>query len=139
MLLHFDLAFAGRSAQFRLPFVDLGLCPEGGSSYLLPQVAGLKRASELLMLSEKFDAETAAEAGLINGVVDDGRALDAALDRARALAAAPPESVRLAKMLLRQPHREAVLRVIDTEAAHFTERLASTDAQAAFSRFFATK
>ena len=123
MLLHFDLAFAGRSAQFRLPFVDLGLCPEGGSSYLLPQVAGLKRAGELLMLSEKFDAESAAEAGLINGVIDDGGALDAALARARALAAAPAESVQLAKMLLRQPHREAVLRAIDTEAVHFTERL----------------
>jgi enoyl-CoA hydratase/carnithine racemase len=139
MLLHFDLAFAGRSTQFRLPFVDLGLCPEGGSSYLLPQVAGLKRASELLMLSEKFDAQTAAEAGLVNGVLDDGGALDTALDRARALAAAPPESVRLAKMLLRQPHREAVLRVIDTELTHFTERLGSTDAQAAFGRFFAAK
>jgi enoyl-CoA hydratase/carnithine racemase len=139
MLLHFDLAFAGRSAQFRLPFVDLGLCPEGGSSYLLPQVAGLKRAGELLMLSEKFDAESAAEAGLINGVIDDGGALDAALARARALAAAPAESVQLAKMLLRQPHREAVLRAIDTEAVHFTERLGSADAQAAFSRFFAAK
>ena len=139
MLLHFDLAFAGRSAQFRLPFVDLGLCPEGGSSYLLPQVAGLKRAGELLMLSEKFDAEGAAEAGLINGVVDDGGALDAALARACALAAAPAESVQLAKMLLRQPHREAVLRVIDAEAVHFTERLGSADAQAAFSRFFAAK
>ncbi len=91
------------------------------------------------MLSEKFDAQTAAEAGLINGVVDDGRALDTALDRARALAAAPPESVRLAKMLLRQPHREAVLRAIDTEAAHFTERLGSAEAQAAFGRFFAAK
>lgn len=139
MLLHFDLAFAGKSTQFRLPFVDLGLCPEGGSSYLLPQVAGLKRASELLMLSEKFDAQTAAEAGLVNGVLDDGGALDTALDKARALAAAPPESVRLAKMLLRQPHREAVLRVIDTELTHFTERLGSTDAQAAFGRFFAAK
>jgi enoyl-CoA hydratase/carnithine racemase len=139
MLLHFDLAFAGRGTQFRLPFVDLGLCPEGGSSYLLPQVAGLRRASELLMLSEKFDAQTAAEAGLINGVVDDGGALDTALDRARVLAAAPAESVRLAKMLLRQPHREAVLRVIDTELTHFTERLGSADAQAAFGRFFAAK
>ena len=139
MLLHFDLAFAGSSTQFRLPFVDLGLCPEGGSSFLLPQAAGLKRASELLMLSEKFDAQTAAEAGLINRVVDDGGALAVALDRARALAAAPPESVRLAKMLLRQPHREAVLRAIDTEAAHFTERLGSAEAQAAFGRFFAAK
>ena len=139
MLLHFDMAFAGTSSQFRLPFVDLGLCPEGGSSYLLPQVAGLKRASELLMLSEKFDAECAAKAGLINDVVEDGHALDTALARARALAAAPAESVQLAKMLLRQPHREAVVRAIDTEALHFTERLGSADAQAAFSRFFSTK
>jgi enoyl-CoA hydratase/carnithine racemase len=139
MLLHFDLAFAGRSTVFRLPFVDLGLCPEGGSSYLLPQVAGLRRASELLMLSEKFDADGAAEAGLINRVVDDGGALDIALARARALAAAPAESVQLAKMLLRQPHREAVLRAIDSEAAHFTERLGSADATAAFSRFFAER
>jgi len=139
MLLHFDLAFAGRSTVFRLPFVDLGLCPEGGSSYLLPQVAGLRRESELLMLSEKFGAEDAAEAGLINGVVDDGAALDNALARARALAAAPAESVRLAEMLLRQPHREAVLGAIDTEAVHFTERLGSADAQAAFKRFFAAK
>ena len=139
MLLHFDMAFAGRGAQFRLPFVDLGLCPEGGSSYLLPQVAGLKRASELLMLSEKFDAECAAKAGLINDVVEDGGALDTALARAQALAAAPAESVQLAKMLLRQPHREAVVRAIDTEAAHFTERLGSADAQAAFSRFFSTR
>src|ERR1700757_4604837 len=139
MLLHFDLAFAGRSTQFRMPFVDLGLCPEGGSSYLLPQIAGLRRASELLMLSEKFDAEGAAEAGLITAVVDEGAALTPALPRARAPAAAPAESVQLAKMLLRQPHREAVVRAIDTEALHFTERLGSADAPAAFSRFFSTR
>jgi enoyl-CoA hydratase/carnithine racemase len=91
------------------------------------------------MLSEKFDAESAAKAGIINDVVEDGRALDTALARARALAAAPAESVQLAKMLLRQLHSEAVVRAIDTEALHFTERLRSAEAQAAFSRFFATK
>jgi enoyl-CoA hydratase/carnithine racemase len=122
-----------------MPFVNLGLVPEGGSSYLLPLIAGFKRASELLMLSEKFDAEAAAEAGLINGVVDDGGALDVALGRARALAAAPQESVRLTKTLLRQPHREATLRAIDTERAHFAELLGSPDAQAAFGSFFAHK
>jgi hypothetical protein len=60
---------------------------------------------------------------VINGVVDDGGALDAALTRARAVAAAPAESVQLAKMLLRQPHREAVLRAIDTEAMHRAVRV----------------
>jgi hypothetical protein len=45
----------------------------------------------------------------------------------------------MAKMLLRQPHREGVLRSIDDEVVHFTERLGSADAQAAFNRFFAAK
>jgi len=52
LLLHCDFAYAGRGTQFRLPFTALGLCPEGGSSYLLPRIAGTKRAADLLMLGE---------------------------------------------------------------------------------------
>lgn len=62
MLLHCDLAFAGRDARFRVPFVPLGLSPEGGSSYLLSHIAGLKRSAELLLLGDEFDADEAAEA-----------------------------------------------------------------------------
>ena len=62
MLLHCDLAYAGDTAVFRLPFVHLGLCPEGASSYLLPLVSGTKKASELLLLGEAFTAKAAAEA-----------------------------------------------------------------------------
>src|SRR4051812_39398009 len=50
MLLHCDLAFAGRSTVFSLPFVKLGLSPEGASSLLLPRIAGIKTATELLLL-----------------------------------------------------------------------------------------
>ena len=50
---------AGKGASFRMPFVALGLCPEGASSYLLPLIAGTKRAAELLMLGEAFGPETA--------------------------------------------------------------------------------
>lgn len=48
LLLHCDLAYAGRSSKFRLPFVGLGLCPEGASTYLLPRLAGSKVAANLL-------------------------------------------------------------------------------------------
>ncbi len=135
MLLHCDLAFAGRSASFRLPFVTLGLCPEGGSSHLLPVIAGSKRAAELLMLGEAFPPETAAEAGLVNAVVAEGEALSIALDKARALAALPPQSVALTKMLLKRGNAPAVAETIALEARHFGERLVSAEAQAAFAAF----
>jgi enoyl-CoA hydratase/carnithine racemase len=86
MLLHCDLAFAGRSTVFSLPFVKLGLSPEGASTLLLPRFAGIKAATELLMLGDKFDAERAEKAGLINHVVDDGHALTRST-RGRRLAA----------------------------------------------------
>lgn len=135
MLLHCDLAFAGKSTVFRLPFVALGLCPEGASSYLLPRVAGSKRAAELLMLGEAFSAADAAEAGIVNAVTEDGASLARALEKASALAALPPQSVALTKMLLKRGQAATVAETIATEARHFAERRLSDEAQAAFAAF----
>ncbi len=135
MLLHCDLAFAGKGASFRLPFVALGLCPEGGSSYLLPLIAGSKRAAELLMLGEVFSPEVAQEAGLLNAVTEAGEALALAIEKAKALAALPPQSVALTKMLLKRGSAAATAETIATEARHFGERLMSAEAQAAFAAF----
>lgn len=135
MLLHCDLSFAGKGASFRLPFVALGLCPEGGSSYLLPLIAGSKRAAELLMLGEVFSPEVAQEAGLLNAVTEAGEALPLAVEKAKALAALPPQSVALTKMLLKRGSAAATAETIATEARHFGERLLSAEAQAAFAAF----
>ncbi|PTM41055.1 enoyl-CoA hydratase-related protein [Bosea sp. 124] len=135
MLLHCDLAFAGTGATFRMPFVALGLSPEGASSHLLPLVAGSKRAAELLMLGEAFGPETALDAGLLNAVVAEGAALDAALAKAKALAALPPQSVALTKLLLKRGQAASVAETIATEGRHFGERLRSEEAQAAFAAF----
>lgn len=135
MLLHCDLAFAGKGASFRMPFVALGLCPEGASSYLLPLIAGTKKAAELLMLGEAFGPETAREAGLVNAVADEGKALALALDKARALASLPPQSVALTKSLLKRAHRSQVAETIAEEGRLFGERLISAEAQAAFAAF----
>lgn len=135
MLLHCDLAYAGRGASFRLPFVTLGLCPEGASSYLLPLVAGSKRAAELLMLGEPFGPDQALDAGIVNAVTEEGGALAKALERARALAALPPQSVALTKMLLKRGNAATVAETIMVEARHFAERRISEEAQAAFAAF----
>ncbi len=130
MLLHFDLVYASSSARFRLPFVDLGTCPEGASSYYLPLFAGHHKAAELLLLGEFFDAQAAREAGLVNHVTAQGEALQVALASAQKIAAKSVESVRLTKMLLREGHREAVHRVLAREHSLFTERLHTPEVQA---------
>lgn len=135
MLLHCDLAFAGEGAIFRLPFVALGLCPEGASSYLLPRMAGAKRAAELLMLGESFSAQEAMEAGFLNAVTPTGGALDAALARARALARAAPAALAATKSLLRAGVEGAVATTLERESRLFHALRRTPEAQAAFAAF----
>ncbi|MCC6145662.1 MAG: enoyl-CoA hydratase/isomerase family protein, partial [Candidatus Hydrogenedentes bacterium] len=68
LLLHCDLVYASSRARFRMPFVNLGLCPEAGSSLLLPRLMGHVRAAQYLLLGEEFDADTACELHLVNEI-----------------------------------------------------------------------
>lgn len=135
MLLHCDLVYAGSGARFQLPFVNLGLCPELASSFLLPRLAGHRRAAELLLLGEPFGAQQARDLGLVNAVCPDEALLDTAFGKARQLAAQPPASVRLTKMLMKRPLEEAVSRAIDQEVGFFSELLKSPAAAEAFQAF----
>ncbi|MFC9871804.1 enoyl-CoA hydratase-related protein [Nocardia salmonicida] len=137
LLLHCDLAYAGRSTVFALPFVKLGLSAEGGSTLLLPRLAGSKLANELLLLGEQFDASRAEAAGLINHIVDDGTAYDSALAVVRSLVQLPAEAVLVTKRLMRRDRPE-ILRAIDEEAVLFEARSRSPEALTAFDRFFRT-
>jgi len=132
MLLHCDLVYASSDAKFLMPFVNLGLNPEAGSSYLLPLLAGYHRAAELLMLGEPFTAEKAAEIGLVNQVVSDPNVLDYALLQARKLASKPQVSVLITKKLLKEAHAEMIRRTISKEALILIDRLGSPEAVAAF-------
>ncbi len=135
LLLHCDLVYAGASARFQLPFVNLGLVPEAASSLLLPQVAGYRRAAELLLLGDMFDAQKARDAGIVNAVVEDDAVLGAALAAAAALAQKPPVALRLAKALMKQGSGAATQQRIREEGAYFVERLASPEAREAFAAF----
>jgi len=136
MLLHCDLVLASNSAQFQLPFVKLGLSPEGGSSLLLPRLAGFQRASELLMWGERFDATTAYRVGLANGVYADAELAGEVKTRIDKLLELPPEAVIAAKELLRRPLREELERTMIHESVVFGQRLGSAEATEAFTAFF---
>jgi len=135
LLLHCDLVVATDRARFQMPFIKLGLVPEGGSSVLMPALAGLQRATEWLMLGDPFDAHAAREAGLVNRVVEPAALEETSWALCERLAAQPAEALRLTKAMLRGPQRAATAQTIEAEAAVFMERLRSPEAMAAFAGF----
>jgi enoyl-CoA hydratase/carnithine racemase len=135
MLLHCDLVYAADNARFHLPFVDLGLVPELASSFLLPALAGQRRAAEWLLLARPFDAGQALAAGLVNAVVPAGQLLEVATAAAQALAAKPAASLRLTKALMKRPFVPTVEAAMQEETEHFVTQLASPEAKEAFTAF----
>jgi len=135
MLLHCDLVIASEQARFQLPFARLGLVPEGGSSYLIPQLLGHRRAFELLVMGEQFDAATARELGVINRVVEHQNLLDIARKQAGKLAALAPDAVRQSKAMLRSHQMAELQQVLVAEVEQFAARLKSPEAMEALQAF----
>ena len=136
MLLHCDLVYAGENARFHMPFVNLGLCPEAGSSYLLPRLMGYQRAAELLLLGEPFSAQIAHDYGLVNQVLADAAVVDRAQSIALSLSKKPPAALRKSKQLMRDGYRAEVTRTMKAEFEAFATALRSPEAAEAFEAFF---
>jgi len=135
LLLHCDLVYAATNARFQLPFVKLGIVPEFASTYLLPLLAGYQRAAELLLLGEPFDAQKACEVGIVTAVVPPEKLIEQARAAALAIAALPPESIRLTKALMKERHGAAIAAAIAEEGAVLRGRLTSAEAKEAFAAF----
>jgi enoyl-CoA hydratase/carnithine racemase len=135
MLLHCDLVYAAENALFQMPFVNLGVCPEAGSSYLLPAIMGHAKAAELILLGKRFDAATAKELGIVNEVLSGADLETHALEKARALAAQPPAAVRTAKALLKNAQADVVQNAMREEMKHFVPMLSGPEAMEAMGAF----
>jgi len=135
MLLHCDLVYAAPDAKFQMPFASLGLCPEAGSSLLIPQLVGYRKAAELLMLCDMFDAEAAKIMGIVNQVVDSELYQAHAINKAQQLAKLPPASIRITKQLLRKANEEQLKAIMKMEVDHFMEMLQGAEAKEAFNAF----
>jgi enoyl-CoA hydratase/carnithine racemase len=136
MLAHCDFVYAGESAKFQVPFVDLALVPEFGSSYLLPLRFGYVRAAELVLLGQPFDASRAAELGLVTQVVPDQNLLVTATETARKLAEKPTGALQACKRLMKRPSREQLEQAVKFELEEFAVRVRSAEAKQAFTAFF---
>jgi len=136
MLAHCDFVYAGESAKFQLPFVNLALVPEFGSSYLLPLRFGYVRAAELVLLGQPFDASRAAELGLVTQVVPDQNVLVTATETARKLAEKPTGASQACKRIMKRTSREQLEQAVKFENEEFAVRVRSAEAKQAFTAFF---
>lgn len=134
LLLHCDLVYAGDNAALSLPFVNLGLCPEAGSSYLLPALVGHQRAAEKLMLGEPFYAEEAAEMGLVNRVLPPTEVNAYVQAQARKLADKPMASLIATKALMKRS-QDHLWPLMQDEARQFGLLLVGPAAREAISAF----
>ena len=132
ILLHADMVYADNSALFQIPFVSLGLSPEGAASRLLVQQAGYHKAAELLFTAKKFNAATAAQAGLVNDVVEDVYAT--AQQTAEQLAALPLASLKQTKALMKKDLAD-IITCVDDEAEIFMQRVRSPEMMEAVQAF----
>ena len=139
MLAHCDFVYAAESAKFQLPFVNLALVPEFGSSYLLPSRFGHARAAELILLGKSFDASRAADLGLVTQVVPEEKLLATATETARALAEKPAAAVQACKRLIKQAFREQLEQAVKLENEEFAVRVRSDEAKEVFKAFFAKR
>lgn len=128
-----DIVLASPRARFIPAYGALGYTPDGGLSWLLPRLVGLRRAQEILLTNRSLTAEAAVGAGLITRLVAEDRLETEALDQARMLAAAATGAVgRMRGLLLDagQPletHLDAEARAISASArtAHGREGVAA--------------
>src|SRR5712692_1004937 len=135
MLTHCDFVYAGESAKFQMPFINLALVPEFGTSYSIPAHIGYLRAAELIQLGQRFDAHRAAELGLVTRGVPDQKLLATATETAQKLAEKPASALQACKRLMREPVRSQLEKAAKLENEEFSARLRSADAKEAFTAF----
>src|SRR5215204_4823860 len=135
MLTHCDFVYAGESARFQMPFINLAVVPEFGSSFSVPARIGHLRAAELILLGLPFDAKRAADLGFVTQVVPDQDLLATATATARKLAAKPAGALQASKRLMKRSFREQVKAAMKAENEEFSAQIRSEDAKEALTAF----
>jgi len=136
LLLHCDMVVAANNAKFKLPFTQLGLCPEAGSSLLLTRLVGQNRAFELMILGNTFSAEQAHQYGIANQVCLPEDLLSIAEKVATTIARLPSDAVMTSRKLIRQATQSQLSQVIKNEGDEFSRLVNTPECKAILGQFF---
>lgn len=122
-----DLVIAAADATFTLAYSKIGASPDGGATYFLPRLVGCRRALELMLLSDAFDAHTAWKLGLVNWVVDGAQLPTETARIAQRLARAASCALAETKQLVNQSFDHTLAAQLDAEVQAFARCAATRD------------
>jgi 2-(1,2-epoxy-1,2-dihydrophenyl)acetyl-CoA isomerase len=111
-----DIVYAAQSAKFLMAYTGIGLSPDGGSSFFLPRLIGVRRTQELMLTNRALSADEALQWGVVTKVVDDNAIYYEALKTAKALAQGPTLAYAQVKKLLLSSAQESLETQMELEA-----------------------
>ncbi len=130
-----DLVLASPNARFTMAYTQVGLAPDGSSSYWLPRIIGLRRTAELMLTNRRLSAEEAQAWGIVNRIVAES-VEDEALALAKQLAAGPTESFGLVKKLLLATGNNGLETQMELESHAISDAARTDDAKEGMAAFF---
>ena len=134
-----DLAMAAQSTSFTLAYNAIGASPDGGATYALPRVLGVKRAMELALLGERFDSARALQIGLVNWVVPDEEIESRCGDLVRRLSRGPALAYANSKKLINTSLLNTLNSQLEAERECFYSCTATNDFKEGISAFLAKR
>ncbi len=130
-----DIVLAAESTRFTMAYTRIGLSPDGGSTFFLPRLIGLKRSMELALLNRVLSAQEALDWGIVTRVVPDADLLDEAQKTVSQLAAGPTAAFASAKRLMYTGWTASLETQLEQESRSITDMAAMADAVEGISAF----
>jgi 2-(1,2-epoxy-1,2-dihydrophenyl)acetyl-CoA isomerase len=130
-----DLVIAAESATFLMAYSKIGMAPDGGSTYFLPRLVGLKRAMELALTNRVLSAREACEWGIVTEVVPPENLESRAEELAQSLAQGPPGAFGSAKRLLHGGWNQTLETQMELESRAIAEMGGTADGQEGIKAF----
>ncbi len=134
-----DIVLAARSAHFTLAYTGIGLSPDGGSTWLLPRLIGLRRTQELVLTNRRVPAVEAAEIGLVTRTVDDEALVAEAQAIAQQLAESATGALGRARNLLVASFEESLETHMEREARAIADASRGAEGQEGLAAFLAKR
>ena len=130
-----DIVLAAESSTFLMAYTKIGLVPDGGSTYYLPRLVGLKRAMELALLNRKLSAQEACQMGIVTEVVPDADLMARAEAMAAAFAAGPTGAFGVTKRMLHGAWSESLASQLEIESRAMAAAAATHDGKEGIAAF----